>query len=339
MIYLYFTLVFLGSFLLTGIVRRYALEKNILDIPNERNSHSFPTPRGGGLAFVICVLTAMVIAEYPWINKPLISLELVIPAAFVAFLGFMDDRQGLSPKLRLFGHFAAAIVALYLFGGMPSIALFNWILPAGILLDILAVLYLVWLINLYNFMDGIDGLAAVEAICVCAGACLLYFLNGHYQLIFLPFSLLVAVSGFLIWNFPPARIFMGDAGSVFLGFILGLFSIQSAFFNPGFFYAWLILSGVFIVDATVTLIRRWITGRGLFKPHRSHAYQKASLLFNGHLPVTLGVLCINLLWLLPLALLTGSGLINPSLGILIAWLPLVILALSFGCGKEHDVFE
>lgn len=339
MIYLYFTLIFLGSFLLTGVVRRYALEKNILDIPNERNSHIIPTPRGGGLSFVLCVLTAMLIATYLSIISHPMSFKLAAPIAFVAFLGFMDDRQGLSPRVRLFGHFIAAISAVFLIGGMPSITIFKWTLHSGLSLDLLAVFYLVWLINLYNFMDGIDGLAAMEAISVCAGACLLYFVNGYYELIFLPFTLIVAVFGFLIWNFPPAKIFMGDAGSVFLGFILGLFSIQAAIINLHFFYAWLILLGVFIVDATVTLFRRWLTNQGLFTPHRTHAYQIAALIFKGHLPVTMSVLCINLFWLTPLALLVGSGFIDGSFGVIVAYLPLILLTLFFSGTKEQNVFD
>jgi Fuc2NAc and GlcNAc transferase len=142
------------------------------------------------------------------------------------------------------------------------------------------------MLNLYNFMDGIDGIASVEAICACLGASVLYWLSGLDALIWGPLLLAASVAGFLYWNFPPARIFMGDAGSGFLGIVLGGLSLQAAWVSEPMLWAWLILLGVFIVDATFTLFRRLLRGEKVYEAHRSHAYQFASRRFGKHLPVT-----------------------------------------------------
>jgi len=198
---------------------------------------------------------------------------------------------------------------------------------------LLAAIYLVWLLNLYNFMDGIDGIASVEAICVCIGGALLYAWLGDIQgALVTVLSLAAAVLGFLIWNFPPARIFMGDAGSGFLGITLGVLSLQAAAVSPELLWAWLILLGVFIVDATYTLLRRLLRGDRVYEAHRSHAYQYASRHYGRHLPVTLAVTAINLLWLLPIALWVSFGGVDGTIGLLIAYLPLVFLAVRFNAG-------
>lgn len=154
-----------------------------------------------------------------------------------------------------------------------------------------------------------------------------------------PMLLLAAVAGFLCWNFPPARIFMGDAGSGFLGLMLGLLSIQAAWINPDFFWAWLILLGVFVVDATLTLLRRLARRQKLYEAHRSHAYQYASRKYGGHRSVTIAVGVINLLWLLPLAMLVGLGYVDGSFGLLVAYAPLISLAFHFkaGAAEVQDV--
>ena len=148
-----------------------------------------------------------------------------------------------------------------------------------------------------------------------------------------PLLLAAAVMGFLFWNFPPARIFMGDAGSGFLGIALGVLSLQAAWVAPQLLWSWLILLGVFIVDATFTLLRRLLRGDKVYEAHRSHAYQYASRQYGRHLPVTLVVGGINILWLLPMALLVGLGWVDSFLGVLIAYVPLFGLALKYRAGE------
>jgi Fuc2NAc and GlcNAc transferase len=332
---LHLILLFLLSLIMTGAFRQYALSKSILDIPNSRSSHVVPTPRGGGVAFVVCFLMWCLYFGY------LGSISLwdfvgFFGAGFcIALLGFMDDHIQLTPKLRLLGHFFVGGFALYCLGGMESVALFGWILPIPtLLMNIIALFYLVWFLNLYNFMDGIDGLAAVEAITICLSGVLIYALQGYEALMILPLLLTAVVAGFLCWNLPTARIFMGDAGSGFLGLVLGMFTIQAANNGNNFFWSWLILSGVFIVDATITLFRRGFSGCTVYQAHRSHGYQHATDLFKCHFHVTLSVLAINVLWLLPFAVLVGCRRLDGFTGLLIAYLPLIILAFQFRAGKS-----
>ncbi|NWA38510.1 glycosyltransferase family 4 protein [Pseudomonas reactans] len=331
-IWLVFAAVLSASLLLTWVLRRYALSRSLMDIPNGRSSHSVPTPRGGGVAIVLTYLVTLVLVAFAgWVSWS-IALPLLGAGALIAVVGFLDDHGHIAARWRLLSHFGAAIWALFWMGGLPTISLVGVELDLGWLGHVLAALYLVWMLNLYNFMDGIDGIASIEAVCACAGACLVYWLTGHEDLMLAPMLLAVAVLGFLYWNFPPARIFMGDAGSGFLGVVIGILSLQAAWAAPEMLWVWLILLGVFVVDATFTLGRRLLRGDKVYEAHRSHAYQYASRLAGRHLPVTLTVMAINLLWLLPIALFVGLG-FDGVLGLLVAYVPLVLLAIRFHAGE------
>ena len=330
----WFLLVFIGfSCSLTWLLRRYALARSIIDIPNARSSHTVPTPRGGGVAIVLSFLLALPVLALAGFLPWSVTWAMLGAGTGIAVLGFLDDHGHIAARWRLLGHFAASVWALYWLGGLPAITLLGLDLELGWLGHILAVFYLVWMLNLYNFMDGIDGIASVEAICSCLGACLLYWLAGFDSLIILPLVLAMAVAGFLYWNFPPARIFMGDAGSGFLGIILGLLSLQAAWASPKLLWVWLILLGIFIVDATVTLIRRLLRGDKVYEAHRSHAYQFASRQYGRHLPVTLAVAAINLFWLLPVAACVVLWGLDGALGLVLAYVPLVMLAVKFHAGE------
>lgn len=322
------------SFILTLLLRRYALARSIIDIPNARSSHSTPTPRGGGVAIVVGFLLALPLLAILKVIDLGSTWALLGAGAGVAMLGFLDDHGHIAARWRLLGHFAGAIWALYWLGGLPPVVFWGFSLDMGWLGHALAAIYLVWMLNLYNFMDGIDGLASVEAICVCVGGVLLYALTGEQTaLMIVPFLLAAAVAGFLLWNFPPARIFMGDAGSGFLGITLGILSIQAAWVSSQLLWAWLVLLGVFVVDATFTLFRRLLRGDKVYEAHRSHAYQYASRQYGGHLPVTMTVLLINLFWLLPMALWVGLEGIDGALGLVIAYIPLIMLAVKYHAGE------
>ncbi len=320
------------SFALTHVLRRYALHKSLLDIPNGRSSHTLPTPRGGGVAIVISYLVALVWMLWAGLMGRDLFLAMFGAGALIAALGFLDDHGHIAARWRLLGHFFAAAWALFWLGGLPAINVFGMTLAPGLIVNVLAAFYLVWLLNLYNFMDGIDGIASVEAICVCVGAAIIYALSGFASLVWMPVLLACAVAGFLFWNFPPAKIFMGDAGSGFLGIMLGCLSLQGAWISSQFLWVWLILLGVFIVDATVTLIRRLVRGDKVYEAHRSHAYQFASRRFGKHLPVTSAVGVINLCWLLPVAVWVARFGLDGALGVIIAYAPLLALAVIFKAG-------
>jgi len=323
------------AWLMTAMLRRYALSRSLLDIPNERSSHTLATPRGGGLSFVITFLVALsVLGGWGYVT-PSVLVSLLGAGGLVALVGFMDDHGHIAARWRLLGHFIAAGWGLFWIGGLPPITIFGVPLSAAWLSIIIGLLYLVWLLNLCNFMDGIDGIASIEAICVCLGGSLLYWLTGHAQEAVLPMLLAATVAGFLVWNFPPARIFMGDAGSGFLGIVLGLLALMAGWINPLLFWGWLILLGVFVVDATFTLARRLLRGDKVYQAHRSHAYQYASRRYAGHRPVSLAVAALNLGWLLPVASAVVLLKLDGALGTMVAYAPLVVLALIYQAGKKE----
>nr|WP_314487383.1 glycosyltransferase family 4 protein [uncultured Pseudomonas sp.] len=323
------------ALLLTWMLKRYALSRSLIDIPNARSSHSLPTPRGGGVAVVISFLIALLVLWAANDVSSSVLWALLGSGAAIAVIGFLDDHGHIAARWRLLGHFSAAFWALYWLGGIPEITFFTAPVNFGWLGIILGAFYIVWMLNLYNFMDGIDGLASVEALCVCLGACVIYIALGYIELIWLPLALCMAVLGFLYWNFPPARIFMGDAGSGFLGITLAVLSLQAAWHDTKFFWVWIILLGVFIVDASFTLIRRLFSGCKVYEAHRSHAYQYASRQMGKHLPVTLAVLAINMFWLLPIAIGVALLEINGLAGVVIAYIPLVLLAIKFHAGEKE----
>lgn len=319
------------AWLMTWRLRRYALARNVLDVPNSRSSHQVPTPRGGGMAIVVaCSLALVVLVLAAQLSVPLFY-ALSGSGALVALVGFVDDHRPLAARWRLLAHFLAAAWGVFWLGGMPEVQIPGVGALPGWLWGALGLVYLVWLLNLYNFMDGIDGIAGMEAICVCLGGALLYALVGRHEMALLPVLLALASAGFLFWNFPSARIFMGDAGSGYLGLLLGLFSLQAAWVAQELFWSWLILLGVFVVDASVTLLRRLLQGARVYEAHRSHAYQHAARQLGRHLPVTLAVVVINLCWLLPLSLWAARG-DDGFFILLLAYAPLLMLALRYRAG-------
>lgn len=328
--------VFALSWIGTGLVRRYALAKSIIDVPNQRSSHKVPTPRGGGVSLVLVSLFCMLVLIGIGQADTNSLIGIVGGGALVAVIGFWDDHGHIAARWRLLGHGLAAAWGLFWMSGMPPLTVYSLTLDGPFLGTAFGLLFLMWLLNLYNFMDGIDGLAAIEAITVCGGGAVIYWIGGYPQLTFIPLILAAAAAGFLIWNFPPAKIFMGDAGSGYLGLVLGLLALQAGWCETQMFWAWLILLGVFVVDSTFTLSRRLLRGDKVYEAHRSHAYQYASRRYGSHLPITFTILFINLLWLLPLALLTGLGHLPGPVALVISYAPLVFLAYRYKAGAEEE---
>ncbi|MDD1005307.1 MraY family glycosyltransferase [Pseudomonas sp. TNT2022 ID642] len=333
-VWLLLFVVFTASLGGTFLLRRYALAKSLIDIPNERSSHVIPTPRGGGVAIVIAFLVTIPLLATLNLLSTAALFGLFGSGLIVALIGFADDHGHIAARWRLLGHFLAAAWAIFWLGGIHEVNFFGVAVQLGWLGTIWTALYLVWMLNLYNFMDGIDALASAQAICVCVSICIVYWLGGETDLIWAPLVLAAAVLGFLCWNFPPAKIFMGDAGSGFLGVVLASLSVQSAAQTTEFLWSWLILMGVFIVDATFTLMCRLMTGHKVYEAHRSHAYQKAAMKFGRHGVVTFSVIAINVFWLLPIAVLSvGSD--YGSIYLILAYAPLIWLAFRLKAGSDR----
>jgi Fuc2NAc and GlcNAc transferase len=244
-------------------MRRYAVRRSLVDMPDDRRIHTRPTPRGGGAAIVLVTLTAIAIAGL-LLQVPLPVVQaLLIGGGAVALVGWLDDRRGLPVPVRAAVHLVAAASALTVADVGLSPLTFA-----------LAALWIVWSTNLYNFMDGIDGLAGTEAVSVGILAGVMLFTTGRADLAFVPLVTAAASAGFLAWNWPPARVFMGDVGSGFLGFVFGTMAVVSDRWGAVPATMWVMLLGVFVFDATVTLVRRVARGERWYRAHRSHAYQR-----------------------------------------------------------------
>jgi Fuc2NAc and GlcNAc transferase len=294
-----------------GLVRRIAP----LDHPNERSLHQSPTPRGGGLGIVVVVLGVTAIAVFQGLMQRGVALALSGGGVLVALVGWLDDRHTLRPSVRLLAHVAAASWALAWLGGYPALAVGGSDVHLGPAGSALALVGIVWAINLFNFMDGIDGIAGVEALSVAVGGLLLTGGHAPPALVVLLLATAGATIGFLAWNWWPARVFLGDVGSGFLGFLLAVVAIWSERAGALPAIGWGILGMVFIGDATITLVRRAIRRRPLAQAHRDHAYQRLVRSGWSHARTCLAILALNavlflLARLLPLpAALVTAGLI------------------------------
>ncbi len=318
------------SGILTRGVYRYAIARQVLDYPNSRSAHTQLVPRGGGVAIAATFLGAVITVGAASLLALPVVVGLVGAGLVVMGVGFIDDHRQVPVASRLAVHFLSALWLLYWFGGLPPVALPAGSVDFGWFGFVIGAVGLVWLLNLYNFMDGVDGIAAIEAVTVCLAAAYLYSadprLTGEW---WLPVMLAMAALGFLPLNWPPARMFMGDAGSGFLGIMLGGLILRAASLVPNALWMWLILLGVFIVDTGVTLVFRLIRRERLHEAHFGHVYQLLARSWGAHRPVTLLVATINVLWLFPLAMLVQWAWLSGLVGLLIAYFPLIVLALRF----------
>jgi Fuc2NAc and GlcNAc transferase len=333
---IYFILVLVAtSFVLTAAIRKRAIINSHLDIPNERSSHSLPTPRGAGIAIVTTFFVGLLVLL---INDTISGRDfftLAAPGLIVALIGRLDDLGRVtSAKLRLIGHFICASITVWLANGLPELPLTESIIDFGVAGDIAAVIYLVWMLNLFNFMDGIDLITGIQTFTACLGAVILLVVSTDSDLWLLVALLAAAVFGFMYFNLPPAKIFLGDVGSGFIGFTIGAISLVVAKDEPLIAWAMIILLGVFVTDATVTLLQRLLNREHVYVAHRTHAYQHLSKKLNGHLPVSLGVGAINLMFLLPIAWLVSESVIIPIFGLVMAYVPLLIVAVMLKAGKK-----
>ena len=326
---------FLTAALLTGVFKALAPLLQLLDTPVSRSAHSDPTPVGGGLSIAILFLLVSTYCFGAGII-PLQEYMALSGGGLIAVLGLVDDLRHLDMRWRVPAQFLAAFWAVLWLGGIAPIDLGPIQLQWPWLLNGLAVVALVWLLNLYNFMDGIDGIAGSELVFVSAVALFILVNSDDPVGVVLTATLLATGAGFLIWNWPPAKIFMGDVGSGFIGFILGVLALLTMQHGSMNVWTWVLLLGVFVTDATVTLIRRFLGGGSWYEGHATHAYQKAARQHKSHAKVTITVILINCLWLAPLAWFSVK---LPELGIylgMVGIVPLVIIAIKLEAGKMDE---
>lgn len=317
---------------LTAYLRSWATRARLLDLPNARSSHRLPTPRGGGLAIAsVTLLVALWLATAGRADSALWAI--IAGGTLIAWIGWLDDRSSRPWRQRFAVHLGACVVLAATADTCATgscTSLTGWLVNFALLVFLGA-----WSVNLFNFMDGIDGLAGTQAVFAAGSGAVIGWLYGAPTAA----CLLLGVSGaatlgFLWWNWPPAKIFMGDAGSGFLGFVLFAVPLWMAGNSPSGIWPWAVLWAVFAADASVTLVRRILRGERPHEAHRCHLYQQLAQRWNSHRTVTLLYLLVNLVWILPLALLAAA---NPKAGPAIAataYLPLAILAWYMGAGME-----
>jgi len=315
----------IASVVLTYLSCIYSLKFDVLAHPSNRCAHSVPTPRGGGLAIAITLLAMLMYAGFAGLMNWQEIFTIALPGGLVAAIGFTDDHRPVQISHRLFIHFAAASLAVMLLPSLPTISFGALIISSPIILYPVMVIGLVWLLNLYNFMDGIDGIASSEAISILlSAAVILHFTNDAYWSQILLWTC-APIVGFLIWNWPPAKIFMGDVGSGFIGIVIGILALLTSADSSLTLWSWLILLAVFIGDAAWSLLVRITTGQAWHQPHSSHAYQILARKKQSHAVVSLGVVVINIGWLAPLAWLAT---IHPHYGwalTFLAYLPILYI--------------
>jgi Fuc2NAc and GlcNAc transferase len=304
-----------------GLYLLLARRLRMVDVPNQRSAHTEATPHGGGVgiyAGLVCGWALAGILASPWPGLYTGGLALAGP---LVLLGVLDDRFGLPVGARLAAYaLVCVLAAVSVLGASPA-----WLVAVG-------ALYALWLVNLYNFMDGIDGIAATEALFAALAAAGLGWLgsaDGHY----IVFCLLLAAAcaGFLPWNWAPARLFMGDAGSVAIGFLLAALSLLGEASGALSLSVWLILLAVFIGDASATLLWRLVRGERVTEAHSRHLYQRLARHWRSHRRVVLVMAAYNLFWLLPLAAVAQQLPGAAPAALLAAYLPL--LAAVWKAGK------
>jgi Fuc2NAc and GlcNAc transferase len=265
----------------TALVIRRVRARGMLDVPNERSSHSVPTPRGGGLAIASTVCAGIGVAYFAGRLDGFMALSLLCGGGAVAGVGWLDDLRNVPARWRAMVHTIAAVCVVLALRGLPTVSLgaigaSPVVVPLGVSGSLIGVLFLVWMINLFNFMDGTDGLAATfAALASLLGA--VFILDNTPPLRTVALLVAGASAGFAMWNWAPARIFMGDVASGFLGFVIGAMVLASErIAAPGRSPAilWLVILMPFLADATITLTRRVRRGHRWYAAHRLHAYQR-----------------------------------------------------------------
>lgn len=301
-------IVFFASMMGTRLLVRLLSARAILDYPNDRSSHLQPTPRGGGLAVIGVLLSAWVAMGIKWPGAATPALIIAGIGFVLAGVSWLDDLRGLSPIYRLAAQVSAITAALYM-APLPG-PLFGGLLPTYADILLTGLLW-AWFINLFNFMDGIDGIAGIETLALGAGMFVISRKLGLGELpMLLALTLAASALGFLRWNWHPAKIFLGDVGSIPLGFVVGWMLLQLA--ASGAWAAAVILPLYFLADASITLLKRIVRRERFWEAHRQHFYQRAVASGLRHAQVA-WIIGVANMFLIMLAIVATRGLPEAAL--------------------------
>jgi len=316
------------SFFATFLYIKFAINRGIIANLNFRTLHVNPIPSGGGIVFSMVFVTGQTYLW--WLNQlsNTLFLLLSVGGGMAALFGFLDDLKDIRAKKKLAVQILLSGWSVYLLEG-ATLFYFGW-LPS--LISILAtLLFLVWMMNAYNFMDGIDGMAISVAVFVSATIIgVLLWTRPESEFIVVMAMLLASSSAFMLFNWPPASIFMGDAGSVFFGYLFGSLILATVMVGDLSIWTWLVVFGYFFADIIVTQIMRIILVKKWYLAHRSHAYQNLARISGSHLKVTGGVTLYNLIWILPLTLWSALSPEMALYAVVLAVSPGLVVAYRYG---------
>jgi len=321
-------LILLLSWMSVSLYQKHAIKNEIISNINHRTLHKTPTPRGGGVVFSLLIVFCIFILQSLGSMSNLMLYVFGFGGLAATLFGFVDDVKDLTAGVKL-------IVQLFLSGWVVY-----WLYSSELLLldsvpfyvtISFAFFFMVWMINAYNFIDGIDGMAASTSVFVSSTlAIVLFATEGPIEVVVIFALISTAVCGFMFFNWPPATIFMGDAGSLFLGYMFGSLLLFTVLNDNISIWTWLTVFGYFFADTTLTQIMRVILVKQWYLAHRSHAYQNLARITGSHSKVTISVVIYNLLWVLPLTLWSTF---QPEMGIVAAFLsiiPALVVAFIYG---------
>ncbi len=326
--------------------RHWSIDRQLLDIPNDRSSHSHPTPRGGGV--IICIVSLVTFGIYLIYTGETIKWSFFAGALIVALISLIDDLKTISPLFRILFHSLAAGLVVFELGGFEKVYIpFYGTAVIGLAGYVFTFLWIVWLINAYNFMDGIDGIAATQAVTAGIGWCLIGFIYGAMDISFLGGVLAATSFGFLMLNWQPAKIFMGDVGSAFLGFsfaVLPLLCLKRVedFANAGFLpIIAVLLVWFFVFDSSVTFLKRLFRREKVWQAHREHIYQQLIISGSTHALVTAlyGLASIILVGTLVLFLKYSLSFEKVVFTVTLIETVLLLLSRSAYILKDNDIAE
>lgn len=303
-----------GNYMFTGWFIKYARLRRITDVPTERSSHSIPTPRGGGIGFVIISIGAFILYFF-WAGLlgSKIYLTMLITLSAIACLGWFDDRRNLSQIIRFSIQVVAAASVIFFVEGLDTFYMpYRSIISLGIFSPFLGLLWITGVTNIYNFMDGVDGIASIQALSASVGWMIFGYLWNEPVLIVINLIVVATISAFLVYNWSPARIFMGDVGSIFLGFFFAIMPFLAAAIaeeRTVGFTLWIgaLLMWPFLFDSSFTLLRRFINGENVFKAHRTHLYQRLNIAGWSHSAISTLYLAFSLLCVTIALVFTHEG--------------------------------